>query len=76
VESATGLFQLWHGFFAVLSGYLVRSILFRPPVRAVAEWLPFRFTLSYPVGSRWADWARQGALLFGVQWATVLFFGG
>jgi ABC-2 type transport system permease protein len=77
VESATGLFQLWHGFFAVLSGYLVPLDLFPPAVRAVAEWLPFRFTLSYPVELALGRLGHGRALLlFCVQWGTVLFFGG
>ena len=75
VESATGLFQLWLGFSAVLSGYLVPLDLFPPAVRAVAEWLPFRFTLSYPVELALGRLPRGPALvLFGVQWATVAVF--
>jgi len=78
VESAMGLFQLWLGLSGVLSGYLVPLDLFPARVRDLANVLPFRFTLSYPVELMLGRLDRAHALqLLGAQWAYVaLFFAG
>jgi ABC-2 type transport system permease protein len=48
-ESALGLFDLWLGFYFLFSGYLMPLELLPGPVRAIGEWLPFRYMLSFTV---------------------------
>jgi ABC-2 type transport system permease protein len=48
-ESALGIFDLWLGFYFLFSGYLMPLELLPAPLRAVGEWLPFRYMLSFPV---------------------------
>ncbi len=72
VESSMKLMDLWLVFFFVLSGYLVPVDLFPPHLRAVVDWLPFRFQIGLPVElMTGAVTAREGALLLARQWAWV-----
>jgi ABC-2 type transport system permease protein len=48
-ESALGLFDLWLGFYFLFSGYLMPLELLPKTVRAIGDWLPFRYMLSLPV---------------------------
>jgi ABC-2 type transport system permease protein len=48
-ESALGIFDLWLGFYFLFSGYLMPLELLPGPVRAVGDWMPFRYMLSFPV---------------------------
>ncbi len=48
-ESATSLFEIWLGLFGIFAGYLVPLELYPPWVGALARWLPFRYTLAFPV---------------------------
>jgi ABC-2 type transport system permease protein len=48
-ESALGIFDLWLGFYFLFSGYLMPLELLPAPVRAVGDWMPFRYMLSLPV---------------------------
>ena len=75
VESAGSLFSVWLSFSAVLSGYLIPLDLFPPGVRAVAQVLPFRFTLSYTVELALGRLDHAAALgLLCAQWAYVAAF--
>jgi len=75
VESATSLFEAWLGVSAVLSGYLVPLDLFPDRLRYIAQVLPFRFTLSYPVELALGRLTRlQAAQLLGAQYAYVAVF--
>jgi len=49
IESSMKLMDLWLVFFFVLGGYLVPVDLFPPGVRAVVDWLPFRYQIGLPV---------------------------
>ncbi|HMI86935.1 MAG TPA: ABC-2 family transporter protein [Polyangiaceae bacterium] len=49
MESSTSIFDIWLAFFMLLSGYLVPLELFPSWVRSVADVLPFRYTLGFPV---------------------------
>ncbi len=70
VESAASLFELWMGFFWVLSGYLVPLELFPHWVRTLARFLPFRYMLAFPVEMIVGMQTRGRALLeLGIQWA-------
>ena len=43
------LFDLWLGFYFLFSGYLMPLELLPGPVRALGDWLPFRYMLSFTV---------------------------
>jgi ABC-2 type transport system permease protein len=49
MESSTSVFDIWLVFFMLLSGYLVPLELFPTWVRGLADLLPFRYTLGFPV---------------------------
>jgi len=49
LESSTSVFEIWLITFMLLSGYVVPLELFPGWVRGVAEALPFRYTLGFPV---------------------------
>lgn len=49
VEKSIALFEVWLGLFSVLSGYLIPLELMPGWVRAIATYLPFRWTLGFPV---------------------------
>jgi ABC-2 type transport system permease protein len=72
VDSATSLFEIWMGLYALLSGYLVPLELFPPWVAALARWLPFRSMLGFPVELVTGLLTRQQALLeLGIQWGWI-----
>jgi ABC-2 type transport system permease protein len=48
-ESSFKLMDVWLVFFFVFSGYTIPIDLFPPPLRAVLDWLPFRYQISLPV---------------------------
>jgi ABC-2 type transport system permease protein len=71
-ESSTKLMDAWLVFFFVLSGYLIPVDLFPPALRAIAEWLPFRYQLGLPVELITAAHDRREAVALLVrQWAWV-----
>ncbi len=49
MESSTGVFELWLITFMLLSGYVVPLELFPSWAREIAQVLPFRYTLGFPV---------------------------
>jgi ABC-2 type transport system permease protein len=49
MESSMSIFDIWLALFTILSGYLVPLELFPSWVRSVADVLPFRYTLGFPV---------------------------
>jgi ABC-2 type transport system permease protein len=49
MESSISVFDIWLAFFMVFSGYLVPLELFPSWMRDLAEALPFRYTLGFPV---------------------------
>jgi len=74
-ESSIALFDLWLGFYTVLSGYVMPLELFPASVRAIVSYLPFRFMLAFPVENLLGMIDRQRALgeLF-MQWGWVALF--
>ena len=76
VDSALGIFELWLGVHAILSGYLVPLEVLPGWLRRAADVLPFRFMLAFPVDNLVGLMSRRQALsALGAQWAYVLLFG-
>lgn len=73
LESSTGIFEIWLMTFMLLSGYVVPLELFPGWARAVAEVLPFRYTLGFPVEIILGALSLHDALVgLAVQWAYAL----
>ncbi len=69
-ESALGLFDAWLGLHFVFSGYVVPLELYPERLRAVLDWLPFKYTLSFPVSNLLGRLSREEALhALAAQWA-------
>jgi ABC-2 type transport system permease protein len=49
ISQAMAVSELWYGVRMMLSGVLAPLTLFPPAVTAIAQVLPFRFTLSFPI---------------------------
>lgn len=76
VESALGIFELWLGVHAILSGYLVPLEALPHWLRRAADDLPFRFMLGFPVETLVGLLSRRQALLaLAAQWGYVALFG-
>jgi len=72
LESSLKVMDAWLVAFFVFSGYLIPIDLFPPRLRAVVEWLPFRFQIGFPVEVVTGAHDRAAALaLLGSQWAWV-----
>ncbi len=72
VESSVAIFEIYTLGFMVFSGYLVPLALFPPGIRAIAEVLPFRYVIAFPVEI--ATGALQGSAMLkplAIQWAFV-----
>jgi ABC-2 type transport system permease protein len=77
IESALGLFELWLGIHAILSGYLIPLEALPGWIRGAARVLPFRYMLGFPVETLVGLETRAAALgELGTQWAYVLLFFG
>jgi ABC-2 type transport system permease protein len=73
VESSLKLMDAWLVFYFVLSGYLVPVDLFPPALRAVIDWLPFRYQIGLPVEIMTGAHSRAAAVALLVrQWSWVL----
>jgi ABC-2 type transport system permease protein len=75
VESSLSLWQLFFGFFYLLSGYLVPVSLLPGWLRTLAQVLPFRYMLSLPIEVLLGNFDRAAALWqVGVQlsWTAAL----
>jgi ABC-2 type transport system permease protein len=72
VESSIKVMDLWLVFFFVLSGYLLPVDLFPPALRAVVDWLPFRYQIGLPVELMTGAYgARDAMWLMARQWMWV-----
>jgi ABC-2 type transport system permease protein len=68
-QSSIRIMDVWTAGFFVFSGYLVPIALFPDALRAVPEWLPFRFPVEVLTGAR----ALPDALaMLARQWAWVV----
>jgi len=75
MESSTAIFEIWLVAFGVLSGYLVPLALFPPWLQGIADALPFRYTLSFPVEVVLGLTQGERALrALAAQWAYVAVF--
>jgi len=75
LERSTAIFEVWLGFFAVLSGYLVPLELMPGWLTRAAYWLPFRYMLGAPVELLIGKSDRATALHdLAVQYGYVAFF--
>ncbi len=74
IDNSTAIFQLWFGLFMLLSGYLVPAVLFPPWLSTLAQVLPFRFMLAFPVETLVGGAAR--AELLWLLAAQLGYIGG
>jgi ABC-2 type transport system permease protein len=71
-ESSMKLMDAWLVFYFILSGYLLPVDLFPPRLRAVVDWLPFRYQIGLPVEIMTGAHSVGRALtLLAAQWAWV-----
>jgi len=49
MDRSIAVWEIWMGFFAVMSGYLVPLELMPHWISAAADWMPFRYMLGFPV---------------------------
>lgn len=72
LESSTSIFEIWLVAFMLLSGYLVPLELFPAGLRAVANALPFRYTVDFPVELLTGTTTEAAAIrALAAQWAYV-----
>jgi len=77
LESSIKLMDVWFSLFLVFSGYLIPIELFPPGMRAVGDWLPFRYQMGLPVELMTGAHDRAAAFaLLGRQWLVVAVLGG
>jgi ABC-2 type transport system permease protein len=62
MESSVKLMDVWLVLFFAFSGYLMPIDLFPGVLRRIAEWLPFRFQIGFPVELMTAAHDRAAAL--------------
>lgn len=73
IESSLKVMDLWLAAFLVFSGYLVPIELFPARLRAVLDFLPFRYQIGLPVELMTGAHARADAIaLVGRQWVFVV----
>lgn len=73
---STALYSLVVGVSQFLSGWVAPLDLFPAPIRAVAAWLPFRYTIDLPVSilTGRAAWEEIGpGLAISLVWITLFF---
>jgi ABC-2 type transport system permease protein len=76
LESSAGLFEFYMIGFMVFSGYLVPLDLFPPGMRALADVLPFRYGLAFPVEVATGAVAGTAMLrLLAIQWGLIALSG-
>src|SRR5687768_13767358 len=72
-QSSVRVMDIWTAGFFVFSGYLVPIELFPDFIRAVPDWLPFRYQLGFPVEALTRGLSiDQAVAMLGRQWAFVL----
>ena len=72
LESSLKVMDIWLALFFVFSGYLIPTELFPEPLRAVSDWLPFRYQIGFPVELMTGAHDLHGALLLLLrQWMFV-----
>jgi ABC-2 type transport system permease protein len=77
MESSVKVMEIWLALFFVASGYLIPTELFPGALRAVVDWLPFRYQLGFPVELMTGALGREEALaLLARQWLFVVLLLG
>ncbi|MCI0571806.1 MAG: ABC-2 family transporter protein [Myxococcaceae bacterium] len=79
MEQSLKLMDLWLAAFVVFSGYVVPVSLFPETLRAVVDWLPFRYQIGLPVELMTGVLGREAAVRLLVQqwlWVGVLMVLG
>jgi ABC-2 type transport system permease protein len=77
MESSLKLMDVWLAVFFVFSGYLYPLELFPPVLRVVADWLPFRYQIGFPVELMTGAHTRAEALVMLLrQWMFVALMLG
>jgi ABC-2 type transport system permease protein len=72
-ESSLALYDLWLGAFFIFSGYLMPLELFPGWLRGATWWMPFRYTLAFPVEAMLGRGSVHAALgSLAAQWTWVL----
>jgi ABC-2 type transport system permease protein len=75
IDKSVAVFEVWLGIFGVMSGYMIPLGLMPGWVRTVADWLPFRYMLGFPVETMIGMTTRASALRsLAVQWGYVVVF--
>jgi viologen exporter family transport system permease protein len=72
IEKSMSMFEIYMGVFGIFSGYLIPLPLLPGWVRQLAQWLPFRYMLAFPVETLngWYD-RGQALRLLGLQWCYI-----
>jgi ABC-2 type transport system permease protein len=71
-ESSLALFELWLGLYFIFSGYLMPLSFFPETLRVATSWMPFRYTLAFPVETMLGMESTEDALrALAAQWAYV-----
>jgi len=73
MESSLKVMDAWIAATFVFSGYLIPIELFPPTLRTIADCLPFRYQIGFPVEvAVGAHSVRQASIMLGEQWAFVV----
>jgi ABC-2 type transport system permease protein len=71
-ESSLSLYDLWLGLFFIFSGYLMPLSLFPGWLLGATWWMPFRYTLAFPVETMLGlESLDQSLRSLAAQWAWV-----
>ena len=72
LESSIKAMEVWLTLYFIFSGYMIPVELFPPVVRTVADWLPFRYQIGFPVEIMTGAHGRgEALLLLAGQWIWV-----
>src|SRR5438874_2580535 len=72
MESSLKVMDAWIAATFVFSGYLIPIEIFPGVLRTIADWLPFRYQIGFPVEVAIGAHDRTQALvMLGKQWAFV-----
>jgi ABC-2 type transport system permease protein len=76
VDSALGVFELWIGLYGLFSGYLIPLEVMPHWFRVLADVLPFRFMLAFPVETLVGLLSpAQAARQLAAQWFYIALLG-
>lgn len=77
MESSLKVLDVWFTLFMAFSGYIIPIELFPEGLRAVLDWLPFRYQIGFPVEVMTNGVDLERALfLLAMQWGWVLALFG